>query len=184
MKKLLVLLSLAVVLSSCHGHRKNKEKEDKDEKGGKELVVPTAVKTAFTKLFAKATDAEWGLEKANEYEVEFVLDKKEMAALFDPNGNLIETETPVLASELPQAVKDSLAKEFPGYMFSETEKTDAKGVVSYEMEVVKAATIAFDAKGKLIKNEVKKDEGAKGEENKDEKGEKKSGKNEEKEEKD
>ena len=178
MKKLLILLSLAAILISCHhGHRFRKEKEDKDGKGGKEIVVPTVAKDAFTKLFAKASGAEWSLEKEGEFEVEFTLDKKEMSALFDTKGTLLETETPILESELPQTVKDSLEKGFAGYTLSEIEKTDAKGVVSYEMEVKKASTLSFDTKGKLVKNEVKKDEEKKGEKD----GEKSKNKKEEKE---
>jgi hypothetical protein len=35
--------------------------------------------------------------------------------------------------------------------------TSTKGVISYEMTVKKTSTLSFDAKGKLIKNEVKKE---------------------------
>ena len=173
MKNLLILLSLAAILISCHGHRSYKEKEDKDEKGGKEVVVPTVVKDAFTKQFSKASDAEWGLEKADEYEVGFTLDKKEMSAVFDAKGGLLETETPISENDLPKAVKDSLAKGFAGYTLKEVEKNDAKGVISYEMKVKKASELSYDAKGKLLKNEVIN--------NKEKKEEKKKNKKEEKE---
>jgi hypothetical protein len=166
MKKLLILLSLTAILCSCHHGHKNHEgkegKENKEEKGGKEIVVPTAVNNAFAKLFAKGTDVEWSLEKADVYEAEFTLDKTDMSALFDAKGTLLETETPVTENDLPKTVKDSLAKGFAGYTLSEIEKTDAKGVASYEMEVKKTSTLSFDTKGKLIKNEVKKDEKNKG----------------------
>jgi len=178
MKKLLILLSLAAILVSCHhGHKFRKEKEDKDEKGGKEIVIPTVVNDAFAKLFAKGTDVEWSLEKDNVYEAEFTLDKTEMSALFDVKGTLLETETPVTENDLPKTVKDSLAKGYTGYTLSEIEKVDAKGIVTYEMEVKKASVVSFDAKGKLVKNEVKKDEDKKGEKD----GEKKKNKKEEKE---
>ena len=178
MKKLLILLSLTAILVSCHhGHKFRKEKEYKDEKGGKEIVIPTAVNDAFAKQFAKGTNVEWSLEKADVYEAEFTLDKVEMSALFDVKGTLLETETPITENDLPKTVKDSLAKGFAGYTLKEIEKVDAKGVVSYEMEVKKASLVSFDAKGKLVKNEVKKDEEKKSEKD----GEKKENKKEEKE---
>ena len=181
MKKLLILLSLTAILCSCHhGHKyhEGKEgKENKEEKGGKEIVIPTAVNDAFAKQFAKGTDVEWSLEKADVYEAEFMLDKTEMSALFDAKGTLLETETPVLENDLPKTVKDSLAKIFAGYTLKEIEKVDTKGVISYEMEVKKASVVSFDTKGKLVKNEVKKDEYNKGEKD----GDKKENKKEEKE---
>jgi hypothetical protein len=181
MKKLLILLSLAAILCSCHhGHKyhEGKEgKENKEEKGGKEIVIPTVVNDAFAKQFTKGTDVEWSLEKADVYEAEFTLDKVEMSALFDVKGTLLETETPVTENDLPKTVKDSLAKGFAGYTLKEIEKVDAKGVVSYEMEVKKASILSFDIKGKLVKNEVKKEGEKKGEKD----GEKKENKKEEKE---
>lgn len=181
MKKLLILLSLAAILCSCHHGHKNHEgkegKENKEEKGGKEIVIPTAVNDAFAKLFAKGTDVEWSLETTDVYEAEFKLDKTDMSALFDTKGTLLETETPVTENDLPKTVKDSLAKGFAGYTLYEIEKIDAKGVVSYKMEVKKTSVLSFDTKGKLVKNEVKKDKENKGEKD----GEKKENRKEEKE---
>jgi hypothetical protein len=181
MKKLLILLSLAAILVSCHHGHKNHEgkegKENKEEKGGKEIVIPTAVNDAFAKQFAKGTNVEWSLEKTDVYEAEFTLDKVEMSALFNVKGTLLETETPVTETDLPKTVKDSLAKAFAGCTLKEIEKVEAKGVISYEMEVKKASIVSFDAKGKLVKSEAKKDEEKKGEKD----GEKKENKKEEKE---
>ena len=178
MKKLLILLSLAAIICSCHhGHKNHEGKENKEEKSKQEIVIPTAVNDAFAKQFAKGKDVEWSLEKADVYEAEFMLDKTGMSALFDTKGTLLETETSVMESDLPKIVKDSLAKGFAGYTLSEIEKIEAKGVVSYEMEVKKAAVLSFDTKGKLLKNEIKKAKEKKGEKD----GEKKENKKEEKE---
>jgi len=157
MKKLLILLSLVALLSSCHhGHRYHKWNTGKEEKESK-VIVPSIVKSAFEKQFAKAKNVEWGLEKADEFEAEFIIGKAELSAVFDSKGTLLETETPIVETELPQAVKDSLTKEFAGYDLYKTAKIDAKGVISYEMTVKKTSTLSFDVTGKLIKNEVKKE---------------------------
>jgi hypothetical protein len=81
-----------------------------------------------------------------------------MSALFDVKGTLLETEIPVIENDLLKTVKNSLTKGFAVYTLKEIEKVDAKGVVSYEMEVKKASVVSFVAKGKLVKNEVKKEE--------------------------
>jgi len=175
MKKLLILLSLTAFLCSCHhGHKYHGEKDKKEEKCKQEIVIPTEVNDAFAKQFAKGKEVEWSLEIADVYEAEFTLDKTEMSALFDTKGTLLETETSVMESDLPKIVKDSLAKSFAGYTLSEIEKVEAKGVVSYELEVKKAAVLSFDTKGKLVKNEVKKAEEKRGEKD----GEKKENKKE------
>jgi hypothetical protein len=158
MKKLLILLSLVALLSSCHhGHRYHKWNTGKGEKESKEVIVPSAVKSAFEKQFAKAKNVEWSLEKTDEFEAEFIIGKAELSAVYDSKGTLLETGTPIVETELPQAVKDSLTREFAGYDLYKTEKIDTKGVISYEMKVKKTSTLSFDAKGKLIKNEVKKE---------------------------
>jgi hypothetical protein len=178
MKKLLILLSLTAILCSCHhGHKYHERKDNKEGKCKQEIVIPTAVNDAFAKQFAKGTDVKWSLEKADVYEAEFMLDKTGMSALFDTKGTVLETETPVMENDLPKIVKDSLAKGFAGYTLTEIEKIEAKGVVSYELEVKKAAVLSFDTKGKLVKNEVKKAEEKKGEKD----GEKKENRKEEKE---
>lgn len=156
MKRLLILLSLVAFLSSCHhGHRYDKWNSGREENENK-VIVPSVTKSAFEKHFPKAKKVEWSLEKADEYEAEFLINKSELSAVFDSKGSLLETETPIVETELPQAVKDSLSKEFAGYDLYKTEKIDSKGVISYGMEVKKTANVSFDANGKLIKNEVKK----------------------------
>jgi hypothetical protein len=127
----------------------------------KKAEVPAAVKSAFEVKYPKAGKVNWGVEKPGEFEAEFVLNGIESSALFDSKGQFLESENEIKESELPQSVKAAIAKDFVGYKLSEVEKsTDAKGVVSYEMETVKGKEkyeISFDADGKLLKKEVAKE---------------------------
>ena len=81
--------------------------------------------------------------------------------MVDAKGNLLETETEIKESELPQAVKATMAKDFAGYKLDEIEKaTDAKGVTTFEMEATKGKDkleISFDLNGKLIAKEPLKE---------------------------
>jgi hypothetical protein len=128
----------------------------------KEVQIPAAAKTGFAAKFPTAQKVKWSIEKPGEFEAEFKLNKVETSAVFDAKGNLIETETEIKESDLPQAVKATIAKDFAGYKIDEIEKaTNAKGATTYEMEATKGKDeleISFDASGKLLaKNPLKED---------------------------
>jgi len=150
MKKLLVLfvcISLVVCVSATN---------QKDEK------IPATAKTGFAAKFPTAQKVKWSIENPGEFEAEFTLNKIETSAVFDGKGILVETETEIKESELPQAVKATIAKDFIGYKLDEIEKaTDAKGVTTFEMEAAKGKDkleISFDANGKLLSKEPLKEE--------------------------
>ena len=156
MKKLIILLTTALFL--LNGYSQEKKETSKDEK---QVVVPDAVKKAFAAQYPKVAKVKWSLEKAGEYEVEFDNNKTEMSVLFDEKGILLETESEIKMADLPQAVKATLAKDFAGYKIDEAEKSEAKGVVKYEMEAKKdnkEYELVFDSTGKLLKQEEEKKE--------------------------
>jgi hypothetical protein len=142
MKKLMVLFAcLAVVIGVFAMNQK-------DEK------IPAAAKAGFAAKFPIVKKAKWSVEKPGEFEAEFTLNGVETSALVDAKGTLLETEAEIKESELPQAVKATLTKDFAGYKLDEIEKaTDAKGVTTFEMEAAKGKEkleISFDASGKLL----------------------------------
>ncbi len=150
MKKLLVLfvcMALVVGVSATN---------QKDEK------IPAATKSGFAAKFPTAQKVKWSVEKPGEFEAEFTLNGVETSALVDAKGILLETEAEIKESELPQAVKATIAKDFAGYKLDEIEKaTDAKGVTTFEMEAAKGKEkleISFDASGKLLGKEPLKEE--------------------------
>jgi hypothetical protein len=128
----------------------------------KKVEVPAAVKSAFDAKYPKAEKVNWGLEKQDEYEAEFVLNGIESSANFDSKGQFMEFETEIKESELPQAVRATLAKDFAGFKIGDVAKsTNAKGIVNYEMEASKGKDkyeISFDANGKLLNKKVAEEE--------------------------
>lgn len=106
--------------------------------------VPEAVKLAFAKAYPKADDVKWERENGN-FEVEFELtDDQEMSVVYDANGTLLETETEIPFSDLPQDVQQALK----GKKVKETARiTSANGVVTYEVEV-RHKDLMFDAQGR------------------------------------
>ncbi len=124
---------------------------------------PTAAaKTAFASRFPAAQYVKWSVEKPGEFEVEFMLGKVKSAALYGADGTLIEIEEEIKASDLPQAVKGSVANDFNGYKLNEIEKvTHPNGDITFEMEAISGKVkleISFDTKGKLLSKEALKKE--------------------------
>jgi uncharacterized membrane protein YkoI len=155
MKKIMMLIVFVALFSGSYAQQSKEEKKE-----GKEVSVPAAAKSAFATQFPKAEKVKWSLEKPGEYEAEFVQNKVEISVVFDEKGTLLEKETEIKESELPQAVKSAIAKDFNGYKLEEIDKAVAKGVTSYEIEVgkdKKSYELTFDANGKLLNKKEKKE---------------------------
>lgn len=151
------LVIVLMVLFSTYAMAQEK-KENSNE--NKPVNVPELVKKEFAKKYPSASKVKWSLEKAGEYEAEFDLNKSELSVVIDEKGNVLEVEAEIKEAELPQAVKVTLTKDFAGYKIDEVEKTEAKGLISYEMEAKKDKAefeLVFDANGKLLKKEEKKE---------------------------
>jgi len=150
MKNFLVLLVFIAFAMSVSAQ---KSKDDK---------IPAEARAGFAAKFSGAKSVKWSVEKPGEFEVDFTLNKVEQSCLLDSKGNLLETEIEVKESDLPQAVKAAIGKDFAGYKLDEiTKATDAKGVVAFEMEAVKGKdklAIEFDPNGKLLSKEPLKEE--------------------------
>ncbi|HXA02266.1 MAG TPA: PepSY-like domain-containing protein [Cytophagaceae bacterium] len=126
-----------------------------------EKAVPEAVVKAFRTKYPTAKEVKWEKEKAN-YEAEFKMKETSMSAVFNPAGNLMETESEISKSMLPKAMLESLAKDYPGYKIEETAKIESEGKVTYEAEVEKGGKskdLIFDENGKFLKTVIKEEKG-------------------------
>ena len=157
MKKIFMLLLITL---SC-GSSSVFSQEVKEDK------VPANVKAEFKKQFPEITKVEWKLKTDKNYEAEFTLKGSEIAAKFDPvSGKLLETESEIKESTLPSAVKDAIAKEYPGYKNIEiqtVETPDGKEKL-YEIHLKKGNEIVrlqLSADGKTLDKKVKMEEESK-----------------------
>lgn len=127
--------------------------------------VPDAVKTAFKQKFPDAQKVKWEMDY-DDFEAEFISNKKEISAKFSKEGVWIETETPIKPSVLPAEIKDFLSKNFAGFVVNaaETLDTATKGMM-YELEIKKGELeyeILVSDKAKLIsRTEIDKDKNKK-----------------------
>jgi hypothetical protein len=149
MNKLFILTTCMVFLVVISANAQEKQNK---------TTPPEAVKSAFTAKYPEAEKIHWGVEKPGEFEAEFRLNGVESSALFNSKGEFLESETGIKESELPQAVKAAIAKDFTGFKIEEVEKSsDAKGVLTYEMEASRGKEkyeISFDTNGKLLEKET------------------------------
>jgi hypothetical protein len=139
MKKIFAaILFLAAFSLQSNAQRKSK------------LKVPENVQTAFTKQYNGAVAKKWDKEDGN-YEVSFEMNGKKMSALFEPNGNMVESEAAIDATEVPSAATDYIKANYKGKKVKEYAKiTKRDGTVVYEAEIG-GKDVLFDADGKVLK---------------------------------
>lgn len=143
MKTLIIILS--VLVSTSLFAQKDKE-HTKD--------VPSAVTAAFVKQFPNVKDVDWEKEGKN-YEAEFEVGEAETSATFTADGTLLETETEIEVSALPNTAQQYISQHYSGYTIKEAARiTDHKGVVTYEAEVKKkgeSMDVIFSENGAFVK---------------------------------
>ena len=81
--------------------------------------VPTAVKDALAEKFPDAKVETW--EYTAEFEADITVDGVEIEITFDQHGEILQIEREMNPDDLPQAVKDALANDFPTATIEEAE---------------------------------------------------------------
>lgn len=116
--------------------------------------VPEAIKSAFQQKFPNAKKVKWVKEKNNEYEACFVLENKEVSALYLTDGKLKEVETEIPVSELQLAVTEALAKKHPKAKIDEAARIErSDNTIVYETELKiggKKTDLLFDENGNAV----------------------------------
>ena len=113
------------------------------------FTVPDAVKAKFAKLYPTTSSPKWEMEDGI-YEATFKQNSLETSVLFTSDGSVIQTETEMSPSLLPQTIKDYVHSKLPGKTITSASKiVDARSSVKYEAEVDKTDYL-FDANGNFI----------------------------------
>lgn len=123
--------------------------------------VPAVVKTAFSKKFPTVKKAHWALEGKTEWEAEFTLNRKDMSANFDLQGNWKETETTLKNTRLSTPVMETLSSQFPGCTVEAVSFTETPKFSAYEIVIKKGDSqleVTIDQKGNFIGKENASDE--------------------------
>jgi len=112
--------------------------------------APAIIVNAFEKAFPGATKISWDKEK-DDYEVNFTFNTKQMAAVYNKQALLKETEETIAVTALPATVTAYISQHYPKAVIREAAKiTLPGGAINYEAEVNKKDFI-FDASGKFLR---------------------------------
>jgi hypothetical protein len=138
MKKLFIMITTTALIALSACGQKLKESQ-----------VPAATRAAFAKQYP-GIKGSWEKENGN-YEANFKQAGKTMSAVIEKNGTIVETETAIPVSDLPQSASAYIKEHYKGAKIQEAAKiVKAGGEVNYEAEI-NHKDVVFDAKGKFIK---------------------------------
>ena len=138
MKKLLISTFAFLFVVACFGQKV----DIKD--------VPSVVVEQFKKQYPSIEGAKWEKEKAN-FEVSFTHGGKHRSISYSADGNLLETEVAIDASEIPEKIMVYVRQQFGNKKVKEVSKiTKANGNVTYEVEIA-GKELFFDEQGNLVK---------------------------------
>lgn len=140
MKMLLPTLAMAIcILMAC-------------SQPGEKVNVPEAVKTKFNSIYPNAGTTDWEMEDGK-YEATFKVENTETSVLLSAEGNVLQTETEMDITLLPQSIKDYVSTQLAGKEISSAAKiVDANGKISFEAEVDKTDYL-FDENGQYASKE-------------------------------
>ena len=97
--------------------------------------IPAVVQQACKEKFPSAKKIEWKRKSDKNFEAEFMQQGVELAVKFTPEGKWVETESGIKASEVPAAVKNTIAKSFPTYKIIELQKIETLGTTELVYEI-------------------------------------------------
>ena len=94
------------------------------------------------------------------YEAEFTLKGSEIAAKFDSHGKWLETESAIRRSQVPKAVRNTVARQFPGYKVVEWQRVQRwnEEHLAYELHLENATEVVkaqFSGDGAVLNQSAK-----------------------------
>jgi hypothetical protein len=148
MKKIIVVIAVAALLSL-----------NAFAKTGTE--VPANVKNAFTQKFPNVTKVKWENENGKEWEAEFKMDGKPYSASFDMRGSWMETEYKLATKDIPAPVQKTILADFKDCKVKKSEMSESANGKCCEFLMKKGTEkkeVTIDMNGKVLKNEVVKED--------------------------
>lgn len=114
--------------------------------------VPSLVLTEFQKLFPKAVDIDWEMDK-DLYEVEFEIGRDDHKVWFDQSGVMVKHKEELSSKSLPSTLRAKLKEGYKNYWISDVERLTKKGVSVFKVELKnlrREIDIFIDEKGNEI----------------------------------
>ncbi|MFM7015813.1 MAG: PepSY-like domain-containing protein [Bacteroidota bacterium] len=128
------------------------------------LIVPTLIYAgsppalviqALNQKFPNLKNVNWGKENKTEWEAEFVKDGVKISALFNADGQWLETETKIPTIYLPAEVNSVIQTNYKGLTLVGVDRIETnKNEVFYEAELksgIRIKEVVFKPDGSLSK---------------------------------
>lgn len=154
--RILMAALMTALLFACSAGTAIAQEENETQIEKKE--VPAAVLAAFAKAFPKATVKGYTREVEDgqtKYEVECVEGKTHRDVTFTPDGTLLLVEESIEMKDVPEVVRQALAKKYPNAKIELAEKLMDGKTVEFEFHWTgadgKEVEAKFDAKGNELK---------------------------------
>jgi hypothetical protein len=146
------LLALVVGVMVCANDKKEEKKVTKDQ-------VPASVITAFEKAYPNAMVNEYTQKTWDEkvwYSIEFVDGGITKEVKYSADGVLRASRSDVVAKDLPEAVRNTIAAKYPGADIVKAETEVRNGIVLYDVKLkVKGEhqNLKLNDKGEIVKKD-------------------------------
>lgn len=116
--------------------------------------VPAAVLNAFQTKFQNTKDLAWAL-KGELYKAEFEISSRKHEVWINKSGAVTRHKEDFPKSQLPEAIREKLAKDFKDYKIDDADKIEAEGKVFYQVDLDSPQgkrKLVFTADGQLQEN--------------------------------
>lgn len=125
---------------------------------GNDIQIPENVSSAFTKEFPGVADVNWKME-FDKYQAEFTHKNKSMIALFNHQGECVETGTYINKNELPEKTLEEIDWYYKNPQIISTRKAkDLQSTNFYRVTVETEEAFYFlkvDEEGDIIDTSVR-----------------------------
>jgi hypothetical protein len=119
-------------------------------------LVPSVVLNAFQAKFQNTKDPKWELKGAA-YKAKFEIDKRNHEVWVDKGGVITRHKEDFPKSQLPEVIRQKLAKDFKDYKIDDADKIEEGGKVFYQVDLDGTQDdrkLLFTADGQLQENKV------------------------------
>ena len=147
MKKLYFVSALGMFQFSC-------TLADAQKISGKKVTEP--VTKRFTTLYPGASEVKWEITRGHNYQASFLNKNREVIAIFDDLGNMLQTETKIGNDALPKTVLPDVTMNYPGLSVKQAYTWESGGELTYMVDVSPnpkgIVRLIFDHYGNFRKN--------------------------------
>lgn len=114
--------------------------------------VPSVVLSAFQSKFQNTKDPKWGF-KGELYKAEFKIESRKHEVWINKSGVITRHKEDFPKGQLPEVIREKLAKEFKDYKIDDADKIEADGKVFYQVDLESPQgkrKLLFTADGQLL----------------------------------